>query len=72
MYSYLDLHNEIDNGRKLKTKLYDKHNDFTFPIVNFSFIRSNIPASSAYGVYAPQLIRYSRVCAQSSDFLVRA
>jgi hypothetical protein len=71
-YSYLDLHIEIHNGRRLKTKVYEKRNDFTFPIVNFPFIRSNIPASSAYLVYAPQLIRYSRNCAQNSDFLVRA
>ena len=35
------------------------------------FIRSNIPASSAYGVYAPQLIRYSIACAQNSDVLYR-
>ena len=42
--SYLDLHLEIDNGGRLKTKLYDKRDDFTF-------ISSNIPASSAYGVY---------------------
>ena len=40
-------------------------------IVNFPFIRSNIPASSAYGVYAPQLIRYFRACAQNSDVLYR-
>ena len=35
------------------------------------FIRSNIPASSAYGVYAPQLIRYYIACAQNSDVLYR-
>jgi len=33
-----------------------------FPIVNFPFISSNIPAA-AYGVYISQLIHYSRVCA---------
>jgi hypothetical protein len=31
--------------------MYDKRDDFTFLIVNFSFISSNIPASPAYGVY---------------------
>ena len=36
--SYLDLHLEIDNGGRLKTKLYDKRDDFTFPIVIFPFI----------------------------------
>ena len=48
--SYLDLHIEIDNGGRFKKKFYYKHDDFTLSIVNFSFIRSNIPASPAYGV----------------------
>jgi hypothetical protein len=42
--SYRDLHLEI-------AKLYDKRDGFTFPIVNFPFISSNIPASPACGVY---------------------
>jgi hypothetical protein len=62
---------EIDNGGRLKTKLYDKRDDFTFPIINFPFISSNIPAAPAYGVYISQRIRYSRACAQYSDFLDR-
>ena len=66
--SYLDLHLDIDNGGRLKAKLYHKRNDFTFPIVNFPFISSNIPASPANGVYISQLVRYSRPCAQYSDF----
>ena len=50
--SYLDLHLEIDNERRLRTKPSDKErDDFYFPIVNFPFICSNIPAASAYGVY---------------------
>ena len=54
--SYLDLHLEIDSEGRLRTKLYDKKDDFNFPIVNFPFICSNIPAASAYGVYISQLI----------------
>ena len=46
--SYLDLHLEIDKGGRLKSKLYDKCTDFIFPIVNFPFIKSNIPAPTAY------------------------
>ena len=60
--SYLDLHLEIDSEGRLRTKSYDKTDDFNFPIVNFPFICSNIPAVSAYGVYISQLIRYSRAC----------
>ena len=55
----------------LKEKHYDKCDDFTFPMVNFPFISSNIPVLPAYGVYMSQLIRYSRSCAQYSDFLDR-
>ena len=35
--------------RKIKNKaeLYDKRDDFTFPIVNFLFISSNIPAGTS-------------------------
>jgi hypothetical protein len=40
--SYLDLHLEIGSEGWLRTKLYDKRDDFNFPIVNFSFICSNI------------------------------
>ena len=69
--SYLDLFLEIDNTRHLKTKLYDKRDDFNFPIVNFPFLSSNIPASPAYGVYISQLIRYSRACDSYNDFLER-
>ena len=43
--------------------------DFNFPILNFPFICSNIPAAPKYGVYISQMIRYSRACASYQDFL---
>jgi hypothetical protein len=49
--SYLDLYSEINSEGQLRTKLYDKRDDFNFPIVSFPFICSNIPAAPAYGVY---------------------
>jgi hypothetical protein len=57
--SCLDLQLEIDSEGRLRTKLYDKRDDFNFPIVNFPFRCSNIPAAPAYGVYISQLIGYS-------------
>ena len=57
--SYLDLHLEIDS-KGLRTNLYDKRDDFNFPIVNFPFICSNIQVAPAHGVYISQLIRYSQ------------
>ena len=69
--SYLELHLEINKGGRLKIKLYDKRHDFTFPIANFHFISSNIPALPAYGGYISELIRHSRDCAKYSDFQER-
>ena len=69
--SYIGLHLEIDNEGRLRTKLYDKRDDFNFPIVNFPFLCSNIPAVPAYGVFISPLIRYSRACGSYQDFLDR-
>ena len=69
--SYLDLHLEIDSEREREgeaVKNY-KRDEFNFPIVNFSFICSNIPAAPAYGVCTSQLIRYSGACDSYKDFL---
>jgi hypothetical protein len=41
---YLDLYLVIDSEGRLRTKLYDKRDDFNFTIVNFPFIYSNNPA----------------------------
>ena len=43
--SYLDCYLYIDNG-KLTTRLYDKWDNFNFPIVNFPFLSSNIFCTS--------------------------
>ena len=56
---YLDLTFIIDSGGKLSTRLYDKHDDFDFPIVNFPYLFSNLPSGPSYGVYISQLIRYA-------------
>jgi hypothetical protein len=68
---YLDLHLEIDIAGRLRTKLYNKREDFNFPIVNFPFICSNIPEAPGYGEYISQLIRYSIACGTYEDFLDR-
>ena len=51
--------------------IYDKKDDFNFPIVNFPFICSDIPAAPAYGVFISQMIRYSRACGSYQNFLDR-
>ena len=41
----------------MKTKIYDKRDDFGFDSVNFPFLDGGVPRSAAsYGVYISQLI----------------
>ena len=68
--SYLDLLFIRDKSNIITTKLYDKCDAFSFHIVNFPFMSSNIPSPPAYGVYASQLIRCARCCSNYSDFLL--
>ena len=70
-YKQSTLALEIDNEGSLKTKLYDKSDDFSFPIVNFPFLYSNIPVATAYGLYISQLERYFRTCISYLGFLDR-
>ena len=63
--SFLDLHLSISDGF-VKTKIYDKRDDFDFDIVNFPFLDGDVPRS--YGVYMSQLIRFARVSSRVDDF----
>jgi len=37
-------------------KLYDKRDEFNFPIVYFPFIYSNIPTTHAFGAYISRIV----------------
>ena len=65
--SFLDLHLSISDGF-VKTKIYDKRDDFDFDIVNFSFLDGDAPRSISFGVYISQLIRFARVSSHVDDF----
>ena len=65
--SFLDLHYSISDGF-VKTKIYDKRDDFDFDIVNLRFLDGDVPRSTSYGVYISQLIRFARVSSHVDDF----
>ena len=49
---YLDTHIKTgDTTTPFRINIYDKRDDFTFRIVNFPHMDSNIPANPASGVY---------------------
>ena len=52
--SFLDLHLPISDGF-VKTKIYNKRDDFDFDIVNFPFLDNDVTLSTAYCVYISQI-----------------
>ena len=66
--SFLDLHLSVSKGF-VKTKIYDKRDDFYF--VNFPFLDGDVLCSTSYGVYISQLIRFARVSSHVDDFNTR-
>ena len=47
-------HLSVANGF-VSSKIYDKHDDFDFDIVNFPFLDGDVPRRASYGVYQPGL-----------------
>ena len=68
--TFLALHLSISNGF-VSSKIYDKHDDFDFDIVNFPFLDGDVPRSISYRVYISQLIRFARVSSHVVDFNAR-
>ena len=66
----LELHLSISNDI-VSIKFYDKHDDFDFEIVNFSFFDGDVPHSTSYGVYISQLICFARASSHITDFNTR-
>ena len=57
--AFLDLHLSISNDI-VSTKIYDKHDDFDFDIVDIPFLAGDVPRSTSNGVYISQLTRFAR------------
>ena len=64
--SFLDLYLSISNDI-VSTKMYDKHDDFDFEIVNFPFVDGDVPRSIPSGVY---IIRFARASSHVVDLQV--
>ena len=65
--SFLDLDITVI-GSDVHTNVYDKHDDFGFPIVNFPWLSGDVPRLPSYGVYISQLVRFASCCTSVSDF----
>ena len=47
-------------GSDIHTSVYDKRDDFGFPIVNFPWLSGDVPRLRSYGIYISQLVRCAR------------
>ena len=67
--AFLDLH--ISRTANLDIDLYDKTRDFSFRVVKFSHISSNVPPNSTYQVFYSQLVRISRIITNRTAWITR-
>ena len=58
-------------GKGFSYKIYDKRDNFDFPIVNYPDLSGNIPSRQSYSVFISQLVRYARGCLHFKDFQLR-
>ena len=65
--SFLDLDIKVI-GSEIHTSVYDKRDDFGFPIVNFPWLSGDVPRLPSYGIYISQLARFARCCTSVLDF----
>ena len=55
-------------GSDIHTSVYDKRDDFGFPIVNYPWLSGDVPRLPSYGIYISQLVRFARCCTSVLDF----
>ena len=65
--SFLDLNIKVIGG-DVHTSVYDKLDDFGFPIVNSPWLSGDVPRLPSYGIYISQLVRFARCCTSILDF----
>ena len=65
--SFSDLNIKVI-GSDIHTSVYDKRDDFGFPIVNFPWLSGDVPRLPSYGIYISQLVRFARCCTSVLDF----
>ena len=67
---YLDI-KIIITEKGIQTKVYNKVNDFDFPVVAFTFPSGNMPLHIGYNIFFGQILRYSRICSHKEEFMTK-
>ena len=67
--TFLDMQINVSNGT-FHTKLYDKRRDFSFNVVSFPNLRSNVPCNQSYGIFVGELFRLCKSSSKLDDFII--
>ena len=67
LMNFLDFNIKVI-GSDIHTSVYDKRDDFGFPIVNFPWLSGDVPRLPSYDIYISQLVRFARCCTSVLDF----
>ena len=65
--SFLDLDIKVIDSY-IHTSVYEKRDDFRFPIVNFPWLSDDDPGLQSHGIYISQLARFAMCCTSVLDF----
>lgn len=67
--NYLDIGIHIGPA-SIATSLYNKVDDFNFPVVMYTFPHGNMPVDIGYNVFYGQCLRYSIICSHINSFII--
>ena len=65
--TFLDVEISVNN-KSFHTKLYDKRRDFSFNVITFPNLRSNVPHKQSYGIFVGELYRICKSSSNVEDF----
>lgn len=68
--NYLDTNVVLDGSGGASTDLYNKLDDFNFPVVMYTFPHGNMPVNIGYNVFTSQVIRYSNIISHIHPFII--
>ena len=63
--NYLDLRIEFDGKGGFTTQVYNKLDDFNFPVIQYTFASGNMPHEVGHNVFFGEILRFSEFCSKN-------
>ena len=72
MATFLDARLSIDSQNKLKIDIYNKTDDFSFPVVRYMSEVNNVQKSIGYNTFYGEILRFARITNNKASFVQRS